>query len=142
MSLRCLTRRVLYAPPMSRMFSSQTARSRRPFLTTRRLLAVSGTTGAGYALFYAGTPSVHAEAASEQSSEDSSSQDTMVELIRQYAVYAMCSSPTLIDWAPSILETLTSIPIIKQVTEAIVSQTFFLQVRSLHTYLTGDITNL
>lgn len=74
---------------------------------------------------------MRADAVVDKASEDSSTQNTLVELIRQYAVYAMCSSPTLIDWAPSILETLTSIPIIKQITEAIVSQTFFLQVRPL-----------
>lgn len=95
-------------------------------------MAASGATVVAYALS-SGTLTVHADAVVNGNTPgDSPSQNTLGELIRQYAVYAMCSSPTLIDWAPSILETLTSIPIIKQITEAVVSQTFFLQVCSMY----------
>lgn len=51
-------------------------------------------------------------------------------LLRSYFVYSMCSIPTLVDYAPTILDTLMSsrIPFVKQVTEAVVRATFFAQV--------------
>ena len=51
-------------------------------------------------------------------------------LIRTYVVYSFCSVPALVDWAPTILATLSSIPGLKQITEAVVRATFFDQVRS------------
>ncbi|PIL30760.1 hypothetical protein GSI_06928 [Ganoderma sinense ZZ0214-1] len=46
-------------------------------------------------------------------------------LIRAYVVYSFCSIPSLVDSAPAILETLSAIPGLKQVTEAVVRATFF-----------------
>ncbi|KAK7034780.1 hypothetical protein VNI00_012187 [Paramarasmius palmivorus] len=46
-------------------------------------------------------------------------------LIRTYVVYSMCSVPALVDMAPSLLHFFTSIPVIKNVTEAVVRVTFF-----------------
>ncbi|KAI0668619.1 FAD-linked oxidoreductase [Trametes maxima] len=48
-------------------------------------------------------------------------------LVRTYVVYTLCSIPPLVDWSPTILSTLLSIPGLKQVTEAIVRYTFFNQ---------------
>ncbi|THH17138.1 hypothetical protein EW146_g3612 [Bondarzewia mesenterica] len=48
-------------------------------------------------------------------------------LIRSYAVYTMCSFPALVDRSPSILAFLTSVPGLKQITEAFVRRTFFAQ---------------
>ncbi len=50
-------------------------------------------------------------------------------LLRTYAVYSFCSIPALVDWAPAILDTLSSVPGLKQITEAVVRATFFDQVR-------------
>lgn len=47
------------------------------------------------------------------------------ELVRSYIVFTMCSFPALIDISPTMLDVLTSIPGIKQVTEALVRVTFF-----------------
>ncbi|KAJ7596517.1 FAD-linked oxidoreductase-like protein [Mycena floridula] len=47
--------------------------------------------------------------------------------IRSYIVYTMCSFPTLVDMAPRILEICSSIPGVKQISEAIVRVTFFNQ---------------
>ncbi|KAJ7599312.1 FAD-linked oxidoreductase-like protein [Mycena floridula] len=48
--------------------------------------------------------------------------------IRAYIVYSMCSFPTLVDMAPRILEICSSIPGLKQISEAIsVRVTFFNQ---------------
>ncbi|VDB99356.1 unnamed protein product [Peniophora sp. CBMAI 1063] len=102
------------------------AKPRRSFLTIRRVVVASGVTVAAFSLSSSGLLSEDVEAVDDHLTLEDR-QNTMGELIRQYAVYAMCSSPTLIDWAPSILETLTSIPIIREITEAAVSQTFFLQ---------------
>lgn len=51
-------------------------------------------------------------------------------LIRSYTVYTMCSIPPLVDYSPQILEVLTNVPGVRQVTEAIVRATFFNQVSS------------
>jgi proline dehydrogenase len=48
--------------------------------------------------------------------------------VRAYTVYAMCSFPALVDASPRLLSFLTSIPGIKQITEAFVRITFFDQV--------------
>lgn len=49
-------------------------------------------------------------------------------LFRSYVVYTMCSVPMLIDWSPSILSALSSVPGIKQATELVIRHTFFDQV--------------
>ncbi|TFK38690.1 FAD-linked oxidoreductase-like protein [Crucibulum laeve] len=46
-------------------------------------------------------------------------------LVRSYFVFSMCSVPRLVDASPKILEVLSSIPGIKQLTEAFVRVTFF-----------------
>ena len=48
--------------------------------------------------------------------------------VRAYTVYAMCSVPALVDASPRLLSFLTSVPGIKQITEAFVRITFFDQV--------------
>ncbi|KIY44062.1 FAD-linked oxidoreductase [Fistulina hepatica ATCC 64428] len=63
------------------------------------------------------------------SDEQVQSQKSLKELIRAYVVYAMCEIPPLVDHSPAILETLTSIPIVKQLTELFVRITFFDQAR-------------
>lgn len=50
-------------------------------------------------------------------------------LIRAYVVYSFCSVPVLVDWAPAILETLSAVPGLRQITETVVRATFFDQVR-------------
>lgn len=50
-------------------------------------------------------------------------------LLRTYVVYTMCSFPSLVDNAPWLLDTFTSIPGLKTITEAFVRITFFDQVR-------------
>ena len=51
-------------------------------------------------------------------------------LIRTYTVYTICSFPTLVDYSPSILRTLLSVPVVRDVTEWVVRGTFFAQVSS------------
>ncbi|KAJ4469555.1 FAD-linked oxidoreductase [Lentinula aciculospora] len=46
-------------------------------------------------------------------------------LLRSYCVFAMCSIPSLVDKSPAILDVLTSIPGVKQITYAFVRYTFF-----------------
>ena len=48
--------------------------------------------------------------------------------VRAYTVYTICSVPALVDASPRLLSFLTSIPGIKQITEAFVRITFFDQV--------------
>ncbi|KAF9074035.1 FAD-linked oxidoreductase [Rhodocollybia butyracea] len=46
-------------------------------------------------------------------------------LIRTYVVYSICSFPTFVDAAPKLLEVLMGIPIVRNITEALVRVTFF-----------------
>ncbi|KAF9011843.1 FAD-linked oxidoreductase [Cyathus striatus] len=52
---------------------------------------------------------------------------SMTSLIRTYVVYTMCSIPPLVDASPKVLEVLSSIPGVRQLTEAFVRVTFFNQ---------------
>ena len=52
-------------------------------------------------------------------------------LVRAYAVYTLCSIPSIVEYSPHILRILLSVPVVKQVTEALVRVTFFNQVRLL-----------
>ena len=49
-------------------------------------------------------------------------------LVRAYTVYTMCSIPALVDASPRLLSFLSSIPGLKQITDAFVRITFFDQV--------------
>ena len=46
-------------------------------------------------------------------------------LIRSYVVFTMCSISPLVEYSPKILSLLTSIPGVRQITEAAVRVTFF-----------------
>ncbi|CAL1696953.1 unnamed protein product [Somion occarium] len=46
-------------------------------------------------------------------------------LVRSYVVYTACSIPGMVDWSPTILSTLMSVPVVKRITEAVVRITFF-----------------
>lgn len=58
----------------------------------------------------------------------SASVPSLGSLIRAYTVYTMCSVPALVDASPKILSVLSSVPGLKQITEAFVRVTFFDQV--------------
>lgn len=49
-------------------------------------------------------------------------------LVRSYVVFSLCSLPWLVDASPKLLEVLTSIPVLKNITETFVRVTFFDQV--------------
>ncbi|THV05219.1 FAD-linked oxidoreductase [Dendrothele bispora CBS 962.96] len=53
------------------------------------------------------------------------SRDSLGKLLRTYIVYSMCSIPGLIDAAPRMLDMLTSVPLVREVTQAFVRITFF-----------------
>ncbi|KAI0369891.1 FAD-linked oxidoreductase [Pilatotrama ljubarskyi] len=48
-------------------------------------------------------------------------------LVRTYIVYSVCSIPSLVDLAPTLLSTLLAVPGLKQITETVVRYTFFNQ---------------
>jgi proline dehydrogenase len=70
------------------------------------------------------TTTVFADNGVEKIKEDPS----LGSLVRAYTVYTICSVPALVDASPRILSFLTSIPGIRQITEAFVRITFFDQV--------------
>lgn len=108
----------LSRPPLSRAFASappRAARSRLPALGV-----ASGLTLASY-VWLKDQP-VHADA--EEAKREHPS-PPLSSFVRAYVVYAMCSVPPLVDWSPQILSTLLSIPVISDVTKALVRVTFF-----------------
>ena len=52
------------------------------------------------------------------------------QLVTSYVVYSICSIPGLVDASPALLALCTSMPGLRQLTEAFVRATFFAQVRS------------
>jgi len=67
--------------------------------------------------------SVHAD-----NSEQTVTRQPLGHLIRSYVVFTMCSISPMVDYSPKILNFLTSIPGVRQITEAAVRATFFNQV--------------
>ncbi|KAG8859056.1 hypothetical protein FRB96_004626 [Tulasnella sp. 330] len=63
--------------------------------------------------------------ASTDTANTQPNQDSMSALIRSYVVYSICSVPSLVDSAPSVLSFCQSIPGLKQIAEAFVRVTFF-----------------
>ncbi|KAI0791690.1 FAD-linked oxidoreductase-like protein [Abortiporus biennis] len=62
---------------------------------------------------------------SAQGGQTERSPTSLADLIRTYVVYTACSFPSLVDNSPKILSTLMSIPVLREITEAIVRITFF-----------------
>lgn len=83
-----------------------------------RALTASLMLGLGYSL-YADAPSSSGERA----------RPPLSKLITSYVVYSMCSIPGLVDASPALLAFCTSIPGLRQLTEAFVRATFFTQAR-------------
>lgn len=87
----------------------------------------------------AGTAAAATSGANTASSSSSKRSDlpptSLSELVRTYVVFAFCSVPTLVEWAPAILAALTAVPGVRQVTEAAVRATFFDQVPYMLVYL-------
>jgi hypothetical protein len=70
-----------------------------------------------------------------QVQQQTQTQTPLLVLLRSYFVYSLISIPALVDNSPQILSVLTSIPGLKQITEAIIRVTVFPQVGSYtHTY--------
>ncbi|KAJ7250111.1 FAD-linked oxidoreductase-like protein [Mycena haematopus] len=64
-------------------------------------------------------------AASKPKRDDEVTRSSFGSLVRTYVVYTMCSIPALVDNAPWLLQTCSSIPGFRWITEAFVRVTFF-----------------
>jgi proline dehydrogenase len=53
-------------------------------------------------------------------------------LVTSYVVYSLCSVPGLVDASPALLAFCSSVPGLRQLTEAFVRVTFFTQVAPTH----------
>jgi proline dehydrogenase len=106
--------------PSYRQFTSRA--SSNGGLLTKRVAARVTVFTASSLLFAA---AVYADNGVVKTIKESSSLGSFV---RAYTVYTMCSVPSLVDASPRLLSFLTSIPGIKQITEAFVRITFFDQV--------------
>lgn len=100
-------------------------------LLTRRIAArlSVGTLFTASSIFV--TSTVYGDSSSDEPEPASRmhTRPTFGSLIRAYIVYSMCSVPVLVDASPKILSALSSVPVIRQMTEAFVRVTFFDQVR-------------
>lgn len=67
-------------------------------------------------------------ALSSTPTDDLKPEPSLGSLIRSYTVYTMCSFPSLVDASPRILSVMSSVPGLRQITEAFVRVTFFDQV--------------
>ena len=72
----------------------------------------------GYSL-YADVPSLQ---------EEEPTPTPLSNLLTSYAVYSACSIPGLVEASPALLALCTSVPGLRQLTEAVVRVTFFKQV--------------
>lgn len=104
----------------SRRYTSQAANPNRRLVRTLTPAALAFTAGGSFLY-------VNQQKHSHDDEERGPSKAPVSSLLRSYAVYTMCSMPILVDSAPSILASLSMIPGIKQITEAIVRRTFFRQ---------------
>ncbi|KAK7064927.1 proline dehydrogenase [Favolaschia claudopus] len=99
-----------------------------PRLARRNLALVSGGVALGLGTLWASK--IHADSAAvvtnpRAKNDPDATRSPFGTLVRAYVVYSMCSIPVLVDSAPWILQTFSSIPGIKWITEAIVRVTFF-----------------
>ncbi|KAG8691661.1 hypothetical protein FRC08_010114 [Ceratobasidium sp. 394] len=79
--------------------------------------------GIGAAIFGVGALAVTAYADSETATPGTS----LSSLMRSYLVYTLCSVPPLVNHSPAILGTCSSVPGLKELSEAVVRRTFFAQ---------------
>ncbi|KAI8983267.1 FAD-linked oxidoreductase-like protein [Trametes punicea] len=134
---KLLLRNPACRPPLwTRTLTASSARPPPPrtrLLTARRVAAVGLVSGALFgATILSPRSAVHAD--SDEPEPDGKvrrsnqrSDTPLSALVRAYVVYSLCSIPTLVDWSPTILSTLLSIPGVKQITETFVRYTFFNQ---------------
>ncbi|KZV77589.1 FAD-linked oxidoreductase [Peniophora sp. CONT] len=126
---RILRRAPLHKLPLRTLgrarFLSSELNASKPRFNARRAVIASGASVTAYLLLFGDEgSSIFADAIGiERPGQD----ESIPELARSYLVYTICSLPSLVDLAPSALSVLTSIPGVKQVTEAVIKQTFFAQ---------------
>ena len=110
-------------------------------LLTRRMVArlSVGTLLTAFSIFPASTMYGEITGDEPEHASKKDTRPTFGSLIRAYTVYSMCSVPVLVDASPKILSALSSVPVIRQITEAFVRVTFFDQVRHFR-YSTPELT--
>ncbi|KAL0573845.1 hypothetical protein V5O48_008109 [Marasmius crinis-equi] len=81
----------------------------------------------GFGAFNAFSQPIRADSDDDDEEKDTSgkSTDPLSSLVRSYVVYSMCSIPALVDSAPTLLQVFTGMPLIGNITEALVRITFF-----------------
>ncbi|KAH8111477.1 FAD-linked oxidoreductase [Phellopilus nigrolimitatus] len=116
-------------PPLRRSLNSASTTGRGAYTRSKAIrlstLALSGVLGYS-ALIHLWKP-VRADAEDDVREVNHRRQTPLTTLLRSYVVYSLCSLPVVIDYSPTILSALFSVPGIKQITEAIVRATFFSQ---------------
>ncbi|KAJ6569316.1 FAD-linked oxidoreductase-like protein [Mycena capillaripes] len=126
-----LARTALHAPRFSRLHGARYVSSTLPRMTGRNIALASGGLALGLATLM--TAKMHGDSAasvafpipSRAKRDEEGIRSSFGTLVRTYVVYTMCSIPALVDNAPWLLETFSSIPGLRWITEAIVRVTFF-----------------
>ncbi|KAF7298084.1 Proline dehydrogenase [Mycena chlorophos] len=112
-------------PPLLRLLARRYASTAPPPRPRRRLGLATGGAAIGLAASLAFASKAHSDAAVPPPKQEQAAKSTFGALLRAYVVYSMCSVPSLVDNAPWLLDTLTSVPGLKWATEAFVRVTFF-----------------
>ncbi|KAF8588483.1 FAD-linked oxidoreductase [Ramaria rubella] len=122
--LRCSSR-LLSSKTVCRFAHSSSHRAVVPRITPTGIALLScGIIGG---TLYLKHSNIHADASLESDSRNPRRRTALSSLLRSYLVYTFCSIPDIVDYSPTLLATLTTIPGIKNVTEAVVRSTFFAQ---------------
>ena len=113
-----------------------------PWFARRRVLLLALGTSAIGGLTLLSSPSLislDAQPTAKSNPETSSSDslrsappppnESLLALLRAYAVYTLCSIPLFVDNGPQILSTLDSIPVVRTIASAMIRYTFFDHVR-------------
>lgn len=135
MSLLVLSRQLRLKGTQRSSLSSTFFRTGPAYSTGRRLVPRLGRIGLASGVLLGGSLLVTAHVTNNTNTtvRDANrppdrKQVPLTSLLRSYIVYTMCSVPALVDWSPTILSTLMAVPVIRNVTEAVVRVTFFAQV--------------
>lgn len=104
----------------------------------RALFIVLGTSVVGSTLLASTASTIRLDTASNASKSAAEApsgkerdvDESLFSLARAYVVYSACSIPALVDNAPTILGTLQSIPIVRNIASAVIRYTFFDHVGS------------
>jgi len=99
-----------------------------PARNRRLLIALGGGLAGASSLAFMSSPTRLETPSQQHDGSSNTSDESLLKLLRAYAVYTACAIPSLIDSSPRIFSTVQTIPVMRQISRLIVEYTFFDQV--------------